>query len=227
MFARVHPGPSRGVRHARVLRRARLRARAAAGRPAGGSKPSGAFCVIPPPGGSSEPVDLLPGGGAPTVAPSFARLVRGWVMGRSGRVGRGSASARAGEGGAGGASLFVSRVKGKKETTGNARAAPLMACCSFRRSPGRSLSTSISSISSTGSFSYSTSNASAAILAWSAVSLMGGGRSSSSSSPGVSFAFSAEDDARTVDAARGTQGARAAASREGAAPDARTWTRWA
>jgi len=83
-----------------------------------------------------------------------------------------------------------------------------MACCSFRRSPGRSLSTSISSISSTGSFSYSTSNASAAILAWSAVSLMGGGRSSSSSSPGVSFAFSAEDDARTA-TRRGERRARA------------------
>lgn len=59
-----------------------------------------------------------------------------------------------------------------------------MARCSFARSSGRSLSTSISSSSSTGSFSYRSSNASAATLACSGVSLMGSGRSSSSSGLG-------------------------------------------
>lgn len=59
-----------------------------------------------------------------------------------------------------------------------------MARCSFARSSGRSLSTSMSSSSSTGSFSYRRSNASAATLACSGVSLMGSGRSSSSSGLG-------------------------------------------
>lgn len=58
---------------------------------------------------------------------------------------------------------------------------PLMALCSFALSSGRSLSTRSSSMSSRGSFSYRTSNAMAAIRAWSRVKLMGAGISSSSS----------------------------------------------